>query len=156
MVSFIFLSCFCPSQCFSFHPPDSTPTQSKSILCRVNAQDGCRPSSSRTARSKAEQPVGISTIPQPTLDAHMISALIIPAALFNPTFAKVGSCQVNETYLDLGIPIFLFRDALDLLCPTGHLDRAVTQLHLRFLPLLCSLVSQSGGFKLMPVRLKSY
>ncbi|KAG2036382.1 hypothetical protein BDR03DRAFT_455975 [Suillus americanus] len=46
------------------------------------------------------------------------------------TFAKVVSCWVSETYLDIDIPmISLFQDALDLRS-IGYLDCAVTQLHL--------------------------
>ncbi|KAG0706232.1 CHAT domain-containing protein [Suillus ampliporus] len=52
-----------------------------------------------------------------------------PAALFNLATAKLVSCQVNGTYLDLDIPISLFQDALDLR-PTSHPDRPITQLHL--------------------------
>ncbi|KAG2130307.1 CHAT domain-containing protein [Suillus bovinus] len=49
--------------------------------------------------------------------------------LFNLATAKFVSCQAEGRYLDLDDPVSLFQDALDLR-PTGHPDRAVTQLHL--------------------------
>ncbi|KAG1718134.1 hypothetical protein EDB19DRAFT_1838547, partial [Suillus lakei] len=52
-----------------------------------------------------------------------------PATLFNLATAKFVSCQVNNTFVDLVIPIALFQDVLDLR-PTGHPDRPITQLHL--------------------------
>ncbi|KAG1791600.1 TPR-like protein [Suillus plorans] len=52
-----------------------------------------------------------------------------PAALFNLATAKCVSCQADERYLDLDIPISLFQRALDLRA-TDHPDRSVTQLHL--------------------------
>ena len=64
-----------------------------------------------------------------SLDLCPIGHPCRPAALVNLAIAKLISCQVNGTYLDLGVPISLFQDALDLR-PTGHPDRSATQLHL--------------------------
>ncbi|KAG2151610.1 CHAT domain-containing protein [Suillus bovinus] len=65
------------------------------------------------------------------------------AALSNLATAKFISCQANKGYLDLGIPISLFQDALDLRA-TGHPDRPITQLH--FAIALLSRFAQ-GGFQ---------
>ncbi|KAG1890195.1 hypothetical protein F4604DRAFT_1914748 [Suillus subluteus] len=58
------------------------------------------------------------------------------AALFNLATAKLVSCQVNETYLNLDIPVSVFQDALDLR-PPGHPDRLVTQLYFAISLLSC-------------------
>ncbi|KAG1791602.1 CHAT domain-containing protein [Suillus plorans] len=52
-----------------------------------------------------------------------------PAALFNLATAEFVSCQADERYLDLDIPITLFQGALDLRA-ADHPDRSVGQLHL--------------------------
>ncbi|KAG1791599.1 CHAT domain-containing protein [Suillus plorans] len=52
-----------------------------------------------------------------------------PAALFNLATAEFVSCQADERYLDLDIPIILFQGALDLRA-ADHPDRSVSQLHL--------------------------